>query len=138
EPLVVGREVNVLADVGTVEEQRVAPFSALYNIAPVARVPPESVEIGRAAGRDVVLVAVDGVVAFAAGQRVAAAPAADHVVAVAAVDRHLLDGVRLGLGCVNGVVAGERVDRQEGVGGLGRADRYESRESGDLDAARAA
>ena len=68
----VGQDVDVLADVGAVEEQRVGAVLALDRVVAVARIPDEGVVAG-AQQRDVVaLVAVDEVVAVAAEQRVGA------------------------------------------------------------------
>ena len=82
----VGRDVDLLGDVGAVEQQRVGAGLALDGVAAVAGVPDEGVVAGAQQGRVVAAAAVDEVVALAAD---------DDVVAVAAVEREVdLAGVR--------------------------------------------
>ena len=76
-PPAVGRDVDLLVDVGAVEEHRVGAVLALDGVAAVAGVPDEGVVAGAQEGRVVAAAAVDEVVAVAAEQ---------HVVAVAAGD----------------------------------------------------
>ena len=88
-PLAVGRHVEVLGDVGAVEQHRVGAVLALDGVVAVTRVPA-----GRCRRRhpdpDVVAaVAVDEVVAVAAEQDVVAVAAVDGVVPGAAVDGDL-------------------------------------------------
>ena len=83
----VGRHVEVLVDVGAVEQHRVDAVLALDDVAAVARIPLERVVAGAEQGDVVALVAVDEVVAVAADQHVVAVAAEDRVVARAAVDR---------------------------------------------------
>ena len=85
----VGREVDVLVDVGAVEEHRVDAALALDGVAAVAGVPDEGVVAGAHEGHVVAAAAVDDVVAVAADQDVVAVAAGDRVVARAAVDGEL-------------------------------------------------
>ena len=71
----VGRDVDVLVDVGAVEQHRVGAALALDGVAAVAGVPDERVVAVAQQGHVVAAAAVDDVVAVAADQ---------HVVAVAA------------------------------------------------------
>ncbi len=89
DPLAVGRDVDLLVDVGAVEEHRVGAVLALDRVAAVARIPLEHVVAGAQQGRVVALLAVDEVVAVAAEQHVGAVAAEDRVVAGAAVDGDL-------------------------------------------------
>ena len=82
----VGGEVDVLGDVGAVEEHRVDAVLAFDDVAAVAGVPHEGVVAGAQEGDVVAAAAVDEVVAVAADQRVVALAADDRVVAGAAVD----------------------------------------------------
>ena len=85
----IGRDVDVLVDVGAVEHQRVGAGLALDHVAAVARIPDERV-VAVAEKGDVVAAAADhGVVAVAADQHVVALAADDGVVAGAAVDREV-------------------------------------------------
>ena len=77
QPAAVGREVDVLVDVGAVEEHRVVAVLALDGVAAVAGVPDEGVVAGAHEG---------DVVAAAAGDDVVAVAADQHVVALAAGD----------------------------------------------------
>ena len=69
----IGREVDVLADVGAVEQQRVDAGLALDDVVAIARIPLERIVSGAEKGDVVALVAVDEVVAVAADQDVGAA-----------------------------------------------------------------
>ena len=91
----VGRDVDVLVDVGAVEQQRVGAGLALDGVAAVARIPLEHVVARAEQGGVVALVAVDEVVAVAAEQGVVAVAAEDRVVAGAAVDGELISAARL-------------------------------------------
>ena len=71
-PAAVGRDVDVLVDVGAVEHQRVGAGLALDGVAAVARVPDERVVAGAEEGDVVAAAAGDGVVAVAADQSVVA------------------------------------------------------------------
>ena len=62
----VGRDVDLLGDVGAVEQQRVVAGLALDGVAAVAGVPDERVVAGAQQGRVVAAAAVDQVVALAA------------------------------------------------------------------------
>ena len=117
----IGRDVDVLGDVGAEEQQRVGAVLAFDGVAAVARVPVEHVVAG-AEQRDVVaVVAEDEVVAVAAEQRVVALAAEDGVVAGAAVDGQLDDAGRQGRGG-DGVVAAQRVDDERVVGPFAAGD----------------
>ena len=76
----VGRDVDVLGDVGAVEQHRVEAGLALDGVVVVARVPDEGVVAGAHQGGVVAVAAVDQVVALAADE---------DVVAEAAVHREL-------------------------------------------------
>ena len=65
-PAAIGRDVDVLADVGAVEHQRVGAGLALDDVAAVARVPDEGVVAVAEQGHVVAAAADDGVVAVAA------------------------------------------------------------------------
>ena len=91
-PAAVGRDVDVLGDVGAVEQQRVGAVLAFDRVAAVARIPDEGVVAGAEEGRVVAAAAVDDVVAVAAEQHVVAVAAGDGVVAGAAVDGELDQG----------------------------------------------
>ena len=98
----VREDVDVLGDVGAVEQHRVEAVLALDRVVVVARVPHEGV-VARAHERGVVAVAaVDEIVALAADEQ---------VLAEAAVHRQL-DPVRFQAARVDDVVAALRVDRQ--------------------------
>ena len=97
-------DVDLLRDVGAVEQHRVEAVLALERVVVVARVPDEGV-VARAHQRRVVAVAaVDEVVALAAEE---------HVVAEAAVHREL-DAVGLEARGVDHVVAAEPVQDRAG------------------------
>ncbi len=76
-PAAVGRDVDLLGDVGAVEEHRVVAGLALDGVAAVAGVPDEGVVAGAHQGHVVAAAADDEVVALAADE---------DVVAVAAVE----------------------------------------------------
>jgi hypothetical protein len=80
----VGRDVDVLANVGAVELQRVGAGAAFDDIAAIARVPSEHVVAGAQVGGVAADIAVDEVVAGAAQQNVVTVAAAQRVVARAA------------------------------------------------------
>ena len=108
----VGRDVDLLVDVGAIEQQRIGAGLALDDVAAVAGVPDEGVVAGAEERRVVATAAVDEIVALAAD---------DDVIAVAAVERELdLAGDRRG---VDGVVAGEAVD-YDLVVGIAARDRH--------------
>ena len=90
----VGRDVDVLADVGAEEEHRVGAVLALDRVVAVARIPLEHVVAGAQEGDVVAVVAEDEVVAVAAEEHVGALAAEERVVAGAAVDRQLDDAGR--------------------------------------------
>src|SRR5439155_8477929 len=85
-----GREVDCLAAVGAVEEQRVAAVSALDNTAAVARVPPERVIAGAHEGGIVGPVTIDELVAVTTVDRLDRRTAQYRVVTFPADDRSRL------------------------------------------------
>ena len=105
EPL--AESVDLLADVGAVEVQRVVAALAVDGVAAVARDPTGSVSLPAPSwarvGADV---AVDEVVAAAAEQHVGAVAAAQGVVAGAAVDGEVRQRA-------DAVLAGDRVGAAE-------------------------
>ena len=123
----VGRDVDVLVDVGAVEQEGVVARLPVDRVAAVAGIPDERVVAGTEQGHIVPTPAEDKVVALAAG---------DLVVAVAAVDREV-DLAGLEPGSVDGVVAGKPVDGERVEGALGAGERHLRRQSVD-DYARAA
>ena len=72
DPPAVGRDVDVLGDVGAEEEHRVGAVLALDRVVAVARVPLEDVVAGADEGHVVAVVADDEVVAVAAEEHVGA------------------------------------------------------------------
>ena len=107
----IGRDVEVLARVGAVEQQRVEAVLAFDNVAAVARVPGERV-VADAEKSDIVAASADhAIVAVAPDQCVGALTAGDGVVARAAVDREADDSGRQRSG-VDRVVAGAADDGQ--------------------------
>ena len=72
DPPAVGRDVDVLGDVGAVEQHRVEAGLALEGVVVVAGVPDEGVVAGAHQGRVVAVAAVDQVVALAADEQVGA------------------------------------------------------------------
>ena len=83
--LAVGRDVDLLVDVGAVEQHRVGAGLSFDGVAAVAGVPHEGVVAGAHEGHVVASAAVDQVVAVAADQDVVAVAADQRVVAGAAV-----------------------------------------------------
>src|SRR5207248_2960946 len=94
QPAAVGREVDVLADVGPVEHQRVEAVLALDGVAAVARVPHERVVPGPHQGHVVAAAARDQVEAVAAEQHVGPLAAGQDVVTRPAVHGQLDDAGR--------------------------------------------
>ena len=107
----VGRDVDLLVDVGAVELQRVGAVLALDGVAAVARIPDEGVVAGAAEQGVVAAAAGDDVVAVAAEQRVGAVAAGDGVVAGAAVDGEL-DEAGEAVAGGEGVVAAVHVEHE--------------------------
>ena len=66
DPSAVGRDVDLLGDVGAVEQQRVDPGLAFDGVVVVAGVPDEGVVAGAHQRHVVAVAAVDEVVALAA------------------------------------------------------------------------
>ena len=87
--IAVRRDVDVLADVGAIEQQRVGAGPAFDRVTAVARIPDERVVAGAEVRHVVATAAGDEVVAVAADQRVVAITAGDRVVARAAIEREL-------------------------------------------------
>src|SRR5262249_52891459 len=114
-PRAVGRDVDVLVDVGAVEHHNVVAFLTLDDVAALAGVPHEGVVAGAEGDGVVAAAAVDRVVAVAAEQPVGAVAAGDGVVAGAAVDGDR-DEVGQAVAGGDGVVAAVAVD-DEVLGG---------------------
>src|SRR6266516_1278778 len=83
----VRRQVDLLGDVGAVEEQRVGAVLALDDVATVTRIPNEGVVAGTQERDVVAAVPVDRVVPVAAEQCLRTGAAGEIVVSVPAVDR---------------------------------------------------
>ena len=79
-PAAIGRDVDVLVDVGAVEQERVVARAAVDRVAAIARIPDEGVVAAAERGHVIAAAADDEVVAGAAG---------DGVVAVAAIEREV-------------------------------------------------
>src|SRR5262249_26637645 len=109
----VGRDVDLLGDVGAVEEQRVEAVAAVDGVAAVARVPDERVVAGTQQG---------DVIALAAPHEVVAGGADDHVIAGAAfqVEADQTGGEPAG---IDDVIAAAPLNREEVVG-VGVVDRH--------------
>ena len=137
QPAAVGRQVDVLVDVGAVELQRVGAALALDHVAAVAGVPHERVVAGAQEGHVVAAAADDGVVAVAADQHVVAVAAGDGVVARAAVHGQP-DHAGGQSGGGDRVVAAERVHDELVVGPFGALDRNSGRQPGHGEAGPAA
>ena len=114
-PAVVGRDTDVLVDVGAVEHQRIGAVLAFDGVAAVAGIPDEGVVAGAAEQGVVAATAGDDVIAGAADQRVVAVAAGDGVVAVSAVDGEL-DQVGEAISSGEDVVAAVHV-KHEVLGG---------------------
>ena len=121
----VGGDVDVLGDVGAVEQHRVEAGLALERVVVVARVPDERVVAGAHEG---------GVVAVAAVEQVVALAAEEQVLAEAAVHREL-DAVGFQRRGVHDVVAAQRVEGQPVVGLLLEEDVDRGLEAEDVDPA---
>ena len=122
QPGAVGRQVDVLVDVGAVELQGVGAALALDHVAAVAGVPHERVVAVAQEGHVVAATADDGVVAVAADQHVVAVAAGDGVIARAAVDGQP-DHTGGQSGGGDRVVAAEGVHDELVVGPFGALDR---------------
>ena len=124
----VRRDVDVLVDVGAVEQQRVGAGPAFDRVTAVARIPDERV-VARAQVRHVVAAAAgDKVVAVAAEQRVVAIAASDRVVARAAIERELdqagktiagRDDIVAAIGMEDQIFGGADVQRERSRVGAG-------------------
>jgi hypothetical protein len=115
-PPVVGRDADLLVDVGTVEDERIGAVLTVDNIGAVAGIPDERVVACAELRRIVAAAANDDVIAITAEQRVVSVAAGDRVVAGAAVDSEL-DQIGKAVPGGNNVVAAVRVDDEI----LGRA-----------------
>src|SRR5262245_20927433 len=103
-PLTIGGDDPVLADVGSIEYQRIRAGLAFDRVAAVARIPLEHVVAGAKEGDVVALIAVDEVFAIPAEETVGAAAAEQHVVARPAIEgEHRIGEQRRGR---EGIVAG--------------------------------
>ena len=128
----IGRDVDVLADIGAVEDQRIGAGLTFDDVAAVARVPDERVVAVAEKGHVVAATADHGVVAVAAEQHVVALASGDGVVAGTAVDRKV-DPIGTELRSVDGVVAAEAVDDQGVEARIGAVDRHLRGQSVDED-----
>ena len=133
-PLAIGRDVDVLADIGAVEHQRIGAGLTLDHVAAVTRIPDEGV-VAVAEQRDIVAATADhGVVAVAAYQGVVALASGDGVVAGTAIDREADDtGREAGSG--DDVVASTAIDDELVVGSLGAGKGNRCGQAGDRDRA---
>ena len=132
--MTIGRNVDVLVDVGAIEHQRVSAGLTLDNIAAVARIPDEGV-VAVAEKGDVVATSADhGVVAVTAEEHVIALASGDGVVPGAAVDRQLY-GSGGKASSIDDVVASTAVDDELIVGALGAGEGDGSRQAGNCDRA---
>ena len=115
----VGRDVDVLGDVGAVEQHRVDAVAALDDVVAVARVPLEDVVAGADLGDVVAAVAVDEIVAVAADQM--SAPPPPRMVSLPAPPSRVsfIDAGREGRRG-DDVVAAEAVDDESVVGASAR------------------
>jgi len=89
----VGRDVDVLGDVGAVEQERVGARLPFDRVAAVARIPDERVVARAEQGRIAALATNDEVVALAADDLVIAGAAIDREVDLAGFERGGIDGV---------------------------------------------
>ena len=112
ETVPVRRQIDLLGNVGAVEDHRVGTGLAVDDVAAIARIPHERVVPGAHAHDVVAALAVDRVVPGAADQRLGAGSADETIVSGAAVDRRR-DAVGedpVGLVDRHGVVAAPGVD----------------------------
>lgn len=105
----IGRDIDLLANVGTVEQQRIGAVLAFDDVAAIARIPLKRIVSGAKECDVTALIAVNEIVSVAADQGVIAGAAEDRVIAAAAINRERE------LPCgeprrVDGVVAAERVN----------------------------
>ena len=110
----IGRDVDVLVDVGAIELERVGASSALNRVTAIAWIPDERVIACSQQGHVVAAPAVDQIVARTAD---------DGVIAVTAIKREI-DRAGMQLGGIDGVIAGEPVDDEVVLAGFGAADRH--------------
>src|SRR5262245_6885949 len=129
-PFAVGGDVEVLADVGAVEQQGVDAVLPLDHVAAIARIPPEGVVAGGDQRQIIALVAVDKVVDVAALKRLLAGAGEDRVIAHAAVECQRDRGRRRQRRGVDAVIAAKAADG-ELVAGIGVVDGHLGRKSGD-------
>ena len=107
----VGRDVDVLVDVGAAKVERIEAAPAIDDIAPVARVPDEDVVAGAELCHVVAAAADHYVIAGAADQHVCALAAGDDVIAGAAIDRQLSQSGRKRRS-IDRVVAAAAIDQK--------------------------
>ena len=87
--LAVGKDVDLLGDVGANEQHGVSAVLAFDGVVAVAGIPQEHVVAGAEYRAVVAVVAEDDIVALTAEQHVVAGAADQDVVAVTAIDREL-------------------------------------------------
>ena len=103
------RDIDLLGDVGAVEQQRIGAVVAFDDVAAIARIPLERIVSGAKECSVTALIAVDEIVSVAADQDVIAGAAEDRVIAAAAINRER--ELPCGEPCrIDGVIAAERVD----------------------------
>src|SRR5262245_40744113 len=130
-PLAVRGDVDVLAYVRAVEEQRVGAVLTFDDVAPVTGIPLEEV-VASAEVRDVVaLLPIHEVVPVTTEEEVRAPATEDCVVAGATVERELLQDPRLQGRGIDRVVAVEAVDDELVVGALQIRDSHRRRKPDD-------
>src|SRR5262249_35254587 len=121
-PLAVRRDVDLLVEIGAVEQEGVEAGPTLDRVAAVARVPDERV-IARTQQRHVVAgAAVDEIVALAADQRVLAGAPVQRKADLAGLESRGIDPV----------ITRAAIDGQL-VGGVGMKDGHRSAGAGDQD-----
>ena len=105
----VGRDIDLLANIGAVEQQRIGAVLAFDDVAAIARIPLKHVVSGAEQCGVTALITVDEVVSVAANQEVVAGAAKDRVIAAAAINREReLPGREPRR--IDGVVAAKRVN----------------------------
>ncbi len=126
--IAVRRDVDLLVDVGAIEQQRVGAGPTFDRVTAVARIPDERVVAGAQVRHVIAAAAGDKVVAIAAEQRVVAITASDRVVARAAIERELdqagetiagRDDVIAAIGMEDEILGGADVEREGGRVGAG-------------------
>src|SRR4051794_7017989 len=128
-PFAIRRDIDALADIGAIEQQRVGARLPFDHVAAVTGVPDELVVASSQHGEVIAAAAGDDVVAVTADQRVGALAADDRIVAGAAVEN---EGYRPGGHGrrIDRVIAHAGEDRQL-IGGIRVVDSHERGEPPD-------